>query len=80
MILFAERPGDPRAPTVLFYGHYDVQPPDPLDQWETDPFVPTLKDDGRVYARGARVRVRCSAPAPIWRAGTCDLTPYWGTS
>lgn len=53
-ILFAERPGDPRAPTVLFYGHYDVQPPDPLDQWETDPFVPTLKDDGRVYARGAQ--------------------------
>ena len=41
------------ASTVLFYGHYDVQPPDPLDQWESDPFTPTVKGD-RVYARGAQ--------------------------
>ena len=39
--------------TVLFYGHYDVQPPDPLDQWESKPFEPTVKGD-RVYARGAQ--------------------------
>ena len=51
--LFAERPGDEGAPTVLVYGHYDVQPPDPLDAWETPPFEPTLKE-GRVYARGAQ--------------------------
>lgn len=39
-------------PTVLIYGHFDVQPVDPLALWETDPFEPTLKD-GRIYARGA---------------------------
>ena len=40
------------APTVLVYGHYDVQPPDPLDQWITPPFEPDIRD-GYVYARGA---------------------------
>jgi len=39
-------------PTVLIYGHYDVQPPDPLELWETEPFNPTVRD-GKVYARGA---------------------------
>ena len=51
--LFAERRGTEGAPTVLFYGHYDVQPPDPLDEWTTPPFEPTFRD-GRVYARGAQ--------------------------
>ena len=42
----------PNAPTVLYYGHYDVQPPDPLEEWATAPFQPTVRD-GAIYARGA---------------------------
>jgi acetylornithine deacetylase/succinyl-diaminopimelate desuccinylase-like protein len=51
-ILYAERLVDQGAPTVLVYGHYDVQPPDPLELWETPPFSPTVRE-GRLYARGA---------------------------
>ena len=40
------------APTVLIYGHYDVQSPDPVEQWTSDPFEPVVRDD-RLYARGA---------------------------
>ncbi len=53
-VILAERKGTEGAPTVLFYGHYDVQPADPLDAWNTPPFEPTLKDDQRVYCRGAQ--------------------------
>ncbi|GAA5336526.1 MULTISPECIES: dipeptidase [Thermus] len=51
-ILYAERLLDEKAPTVLVYGHYDVQPPDPLELWETPPFSPVVRE-GRIYARGA---------------------------
>ena len=52
-VLVAERLGVEEAMTVLFYGHYDVQPEDPLSGWQTPPFEPTLINN-RVYARGAQ--------------------------
>lgn len=52
-VLVAERPSADSGMTVLFYGHYDVQPEDPLEGWRTPPYEPTLLD-GRVYARGAQ--------------------------
>ncbi len=52
-ILFAERKGDEGAPTLLVYGHYDVQPADPVSEWKTPPFEPTV-DNGRIYCRGAQ--------------------------
>src|SRR6201992_4126256 len=51
-IVYGEKIIDPSKPTVLVYGHYDVQPPDPLELWETPPFEPTVRH-GNLYARGA---------------------------
>jgi acetylornithine deacetylase/succinyl-diaminopimelate desuccinylase-like protein len=51
-IILASRPGDPSWPHVVIYGHYDVQPPDPLNLWKTPPFEPTIIGN-RIYGRGA---------------------------
>lgn len=51
-LVCAERLSAPGKPTVLIYGHYDVQPEAPLSEWETPPFEPTVRN-GRIYARGA---------------------------
>ncbi|MFC2095778.1 M20/M25/M40 family metallo-hydrolase [Candidatus Bipolaricaulota bacterium] len=50
-MILGTRTDHANAPTVLLYGHYDVQPPDPLDAWVSPPFEPTIRD-GRIYARG----------------------------
>ena len=51
-IVYGEKIIDPKKPTVLVYGHYDVMPVDPIDLWHTDPFEPVVKD-GKIWARGA---------------------------
>ncbi len=51
-LVYAEWLGAPGKPTVLFYGHYDVQPPDPLDEWKSPPFEPEVRGDD-IFARGA---------------------------
>jgi acetylornithine deacetylase/succinyl-diaminopimelate desuccinylase-like protein len=51
-VVVAATPRDPAKRTVLIYGHYDVQPPEPLEGWTTPPFEPRI-EEGRIYARGA---------------------------
>ena len=51
-VVYGEKIIDPKKPTVLVYGHYDVQPPDPLELWHSGPFDPVIKD-GKIYARGS---------------------------
>src|SRR5690349_20629512 len=51
-VVYAEKIIDASKPTVLVYGHYDVQPPDPLNLWHSGPFEPVIKD-GKIFARGS---------------------------
>ncbi|MBR3499977.1 MAG: dipeptidase [Bacteroidales bacterium] len=51
-VVYGEKIIDPSAKTVLVYGHYDVQPPEPLEKWHTDPFEPVIHDDA-IWGRGA---------------------------
>ena len=51
-VVYGEKMVDPALKTVLVYGHYDVQPPEPLDKWRTDPFEPVIHD-GAIWGRGA---------------------------
>ena len=51
-VVFAQRLVNAELPTILIYGHYDVQPPDPLDEWVSPPFTPSIRDNF-IHARGA---------------------------
>src|SRR6478752_871585 len=51
-VVLAKSKHDPAKRTVVIYGHYDVQPPEPLEAWETAPFSPEIRND-RIYARGS---------------------------
>jgi acetylornithine deacetylase/succinyl-diaminopimelate desuccinylase-like protein len=51
-LVYGESLDAPGKPTVLCYGHYDVQPPDPLEEWQTPPFEPAIRN-GNLYARGS---------------------------
>ena len=51
-VVFGEKKYNPKAPTILVYGHYDVMPVDPLKLWKSNPFEPEIRD-GAIYARGA---------------------------
>src|SRR5258707_5167764 len=80
-IIFGERKG--RSPyTLLLYNHYDVQPPEPLELWESPPFEPTVRD-GKLFARGAsdnksEIAARLSAiQALLATDGELPITLNW---
>ena len=77
-VVYGEWLGAPGKPTLLVYGHYDVQPPDPLEKWATPPFEPTIRD-GKIFARGAsddkgQVLIHVHAlEAHLKTSGTCPV-------
>ena len=74
----------PGVPTILFYGHYDVQPVDPLNDWESPPFQATVRD-GEIYARGAaddkgQIFTRISDLAMVlYRQDKSPRLDFWGS-
>ena len=70
-IILATR-GDPSWPRLVIYGHYDVQPPDPLDLWESDPFN-AVERNGRIYGRGA-ADMKSSISAFLFALKDIDLS------
>jgi acetylornithine deacetylase/succinyl-diaminopimelate desuccinylase-like protein len=80
-IVYGEWMGAPGRPVVLVYGHYDVQPVDPLNLWESDPFQPTLRGDG-IYARGAsdmkgQVLISMAAVESLKETGGLPVNVKW---
>lgn len=76
-IIFGHYMADQTKPTILLYGHYDVQPPDPIEQWETFPFTPEVRGD-YLYARGAsdmkgQIWATISALQSILETGTLPV-------
>ena len=70
-IVYAEWLGAPGKPTILIYGHYDVQPPEPLEPWLSPPFEPTVRD-GNLYARGSHRRQGPDVHASEGRRGLAE--------
>ena len=80
-IVYGERLGIPETPTVLIYGHYDVQPVDPFDLWRTGPFVPTVMGED-IFARGAsdmkgQAVVTLKAVESLQRTGGMPINIKW---